>query len=105
MSCKACATSCTKQLNLLNDAIWLSLNNLSRDADRHGPRIERRCQSEIVQFGQRRVETKTPGLDPRVFLDVRRGLQEGTVQIEIGRECQQPVGVVRRERWDALPID
>src|SRR4051812_1136933 len=105
MSCNAFATSSTKQLNLLNDAICaVSLDDLARDVNRHRSGVERRCQSEIVEVVQRAREAEPPGLDPAVLLDVRGGFQKRAVEIEIRRESQKPVWIVGRKRWNASAI-
>src|SRR5438132_3298029 len=104
MSCKACATSCTKQLNLLNDAICAFLDYLPGDPYGHRSCVEGRCQPEIVQIAERARKAEPPGLDAAVFLDVRSGFQQRAVEIEIGCQHQQPVGDVRCQRWNDLAV-
>src|SRR4051794_34246795 len=102
MSWSAFATSSTKQLNLLNDAIFPSwrrqakpvparltkgalteelLNDLAGDAHRHRSGIEGRRQPEIVQIAECGREAEAPGLDARVFLDVGCRFQQRTIEI------------------------
>src|SRR3954463_5037410 len=103
MSCSAFATSSTKQLNLLNEAICAnSLDDLAGDVNRHRPGVEGRGQSEVVELAECAREAEPPRLDSAVLLDVRRRLQQRAVEIEIRRERQQPVRIIGRE-WRNVP--